>query len=101
MSPAAKLEPDEPDGETDADQRKLLDEVLADIRAFKPEKDVAPKTLELKAETVDRRMANAKAKAAAISAHGKSLDRVLEKIDALVDRQASLSRVQSVQPVKS
>jgi hypothetical protein len=90
--PEPKLDTSKADGKIDADQRKLLDDILADVRAFKPEKIVAPKTLDLKPETIDTAMEKAKAKAARIAQHGKEIDRVLTEFDALVDRQAGLGR---------
>ncbi len=90
--PKAKLEPSEADKDIDEAQRKLLEEILDDIRKFKPEETVAEKTRYLKDETVTRAMERATARAAAVAEHGKSIDRVLEEFDALVDGQAALSR---------
>jgi hypothetical protein len=84
--------PPKTDDKIDAEQRKLLDEILDDIRRFKPEKDIAPKTLALKTDTLDTAMERAKAKAAQVAEHGKGIDRVLEEIDALVNQQAALGR---------
>jgi hypothetical protein len=91
--PEPKVEASETDGDTDAEQGKLLDEILADVRAFKPDKEISAQTLLLlKPETIDRRMAKAKAKTAKVAQHGKAIDRVLEEFDTLVDRQAGLGR---------
>lgn len=90
--PEPKFEASEADKAIDAQQRKLLDEVLDDIRKFKPEKESTPKTLQLKPETIEAAMERAKAKAAAVAQQGKAIDAVLEEFDALVDRQAGLCR---------
>ncbi|HZZ82411.1 MAG TPA: DUF4337 family protein [Gemmataceae bacterium] len=90
--PAPSNDVDESGDSIDGEQRKLLEEVLDDIRKFKPEKDVAPKTLNLKPETIDAAMERAKTRAAKVSAHGKAIDRVLSEFDVLVDRQAALCR---------
>ncbi len=91
--PEPRLEANGADTEIDADQEKLLKEILADVRAFKPEKEYDPvKLLSLKPETIDVAMKQAKAKAAAVGGHGKQIDAVLEEFDALVDRQVGLCR---------
>jgi Domain of unknown function (DUF4337) len=82
----------EAEGVIDADQRKLLDEVLDDVRKFKPEQETAPKTLKLNAETIDKALERAKAKSAAVAAHGKQIDAVLQELDALVAQQVGLCR---------
>lgn len=82
--------PVEPD--IDAEQRKLLDEILEDIRTFQPEKVIGEKTLKLKTDAVDKALVKAKSDAVAVNAQGKRIDRVLEKVDALVDRQVALAR---------
>lgn len=89
--PTPKLETADADG-IEPGQRKLLDEVLADIRRFKPEKEIAPKTLTLKPETIDAAIEQAKTRAAQVARHGKQIDAVLEQFDALVDRQTVLCR---------
>jgi hypothetical protein len=78
--------------DVDGDQRKLLEEILDDVRKFRPENEVAPKTLNLKPETIDAAMERAKTKAAKVAAHGKAIDKVLAEFDLLVDRQAALCR---------
>ncbi len=75
----------------DKDQLEKLNAVLDDIRQFKPEKDVAPKALKIQPATVDAAMERAKANAAAVAERGKSIDRVLEEFDALVENQAALA----------
>jgi Domain of unknown function (DUF4337) len=76
----------------DADQLALLNAVLDDIRKFKPEKDIAPKTLAIKPETLEQAMERAKAVSAKVAERGKAIDRVLEEFDALVAQQVALGR---------
>lgn len=76
----------------DAEQRRLLNSILDDIRKFKPDKEIAPRTLELKPETIDLALEQAQARAGKIAAQGKQLDIVLEHFDALVDSEAGLCR---------
>lgn len=83
---------EEAEDKVDAEQRKLLDGIVEDVRKFKPEKEIAPKTLAIKPETIDLALERAKAKANKVSERGKAIDRVLEEIDALVDQQTALSR---------
>ena len=91
--PEPKLEANGAGNEIDAEQAALLKEILADVRAFKPEKEYDPqKLLKLKPETIDAAMKRAKAKAAAVAAQGKQIDALLEEFDALVDRQVGLGR---------
>ena len=80
------------DDEIDPEQRRILEEILKDVRAFRPEKEVTPKTLALKTDTVEIAMERAKTNAARTAERGKAIDRVLEEFDALVDRQAALGR---------
>lgn len=90
--PTVVLEKKAEDESVDAEQRKLLEEILDDIRAFKPENEVGAKALRLKKETIENALIRAKLDAAAVNAQGKRIDRVLEKFDGLVDRQTALAR---------
>ena len=80
------------EGDVDTEQRNLLEAVLKDIRAFKPEKEIAPKTISIKEETVDMALEKAKANAARVNKRGKDIDNVLEEFDALVNGQVVLAR---------
>lgn len=75
-----------------ADQRKLLDEILVDIARFKPEQEIAPKTLGLTVETIDKALEEAKEHTAKVAKRGKDIDRVLEELDILAERHAALVR---------
>ncbi len=91
--PRAKHETNaDADDGIDAEQRKILVEIIKDLRAFKPEKEIASRTLELKTDTLDKAMERAKANAAKTAERGKAIDRVLEEFDALVDGHAELAR---------
>jgi hypothetical protein len=87
-----KLEPNTESDGIDADQRQKLDEILKDIRDFKPEKDIAPKTLAIQPETLDKAMEQAKRNAALVTDRGKNIERVLEKFDVLINGQTALAR---------
>lgn len=73
-------------------QRELLNSVLEDIKAFKPEKEIGAKALVLETDTIDKALEEAKAAAADVARRGKQIDRVLEHFDFLVDRQVALAR---------
>lgn len=90
--PEARPEKSEADKDTDADQVKILNEVLDDIRKFKPEKEIAPKTLAIQQETLDKAMERAKTFAAKVNERGKTIDRILEEFDILVAHQLALAR---------
>jgi len=80
------------DQDIDADQAAKLKEILDDISKFKSEKEIAPKTLALNPETLEKAMEKAKAHAAAVSKRGKAIDRTLDEFDLLVEHQATLAR---------
>ena len=91
--PKATPEKSDRDGEIDKEQNELLAAIRDDVRKLiKPEKEIAPLTLTLKTETLDKAMERAKAKAAEVSRRGKSMDGILAKIDALVYQNVQLAR---------
>jgi hypothetical protein len=90
--PEATADDSEIDDGIDAEQKKILAEVVDDVRKFKPESEIATAVLKLKPDTIDKAIARAKIKAAKVNKRGKDVDRVLEKVDALVEEQIALAR---------
>lgn len=80
------------DSGIEPEQAKLLKEILDDVRAFKPEAEIAPRTLDLKPDTIKKAMEKARTYAAKVTERGKAIDRVLEEFDALVEREVALGR---------
>ncbi len=76
----------------DPRQKELLDALLDDIRQFKPEKEIASKSLAISAETIEIAIERAKARAARASEHGRSIERVIAEFDSLIVGQDKIAR---------
>ena len=75
-----------------ADQAKLLDDIVNDIKKRKLESEIAPKVLQLSDDTLKTAIQEADKMAAGVADRGKAIDNVLEEFDVLIDRQTALTR---------
>ncbi len=90
--PVAKADDKAPAKEIDPKQKEQLDAILDDIRRFKGDKEIAPKSLGISTNTIEIAIENARANAARVNDRGRAIERVLAKFDELIDGQDKISR---------
>ncbi len=74
----------------DPEQAALIAQIIGEIKTRKPESEIAAIALKLKEESLRSAIHNADRRADVIYRSGKRIEKVLEKLDALVDRQSSV-----------